>query len=182
MRLPNPLIALAVVALCLPSCVYFGVNAPAVPPPGTQVKGWPGKTFSEVRAYCYDYTAEEKRSFFVDGRMHRGVMDPRGVALTPPQVIRLLNAITVSHDKQARTPCYKPHHAFVFIDAQGKSAGVFEMCFGCNKFRETPDGLPEYIDTPALRALCEELRLPLGDGNKFYTDACARGRAQLGLP
>jgi hypothetical protein len=167
-------VASVLILLLLPSCVYFGVNAPPKPPPGTQVQGWPGRSFVEVRAYCYDYTAEEERSFFVNGRMHSGVMDPRGVKLTPPQVIRLLNAITVSHDKQARTPCYKPHHAFVFIDAQGKSVAVFEMCFGCNQFRETPDGLPEYMDTPALQALVQELGLPLGQGNAFYTEACRR--------
>lgn len=161
-------------ALALPSCVYFGVNAPPRPVPGTQVQGWPGKAFSEVRAYCYDYTAEEERSFFVNGRMHTGVQDAKGVKLSPAQVVRLLNAITMSHDKQARTPCYKPHHAFVFYDAQGKVAAVFEMCFGCNKFSETPDGLPEYVDTGALQGLVQELGLPFGQGNAFYTDACRR--------
>lgn len=158
----------------LPSCVYFGVNAPPKPTPGTQVQGWPGRTFSEVRAYCYDYTAEEERSFFVNGRMHTGVQDPKGVKLSSAQVVRLMNAITLSHGKQARTPCYKPHHAFVFYDAQGKVAAVFEMCFGCNKFRETPDGLPEYVDTGALQGLVQELGLPFGQGNAFYTEVCRR--------
>lgn len=170
----RPLFTAFILALSLPSCVYFGVNAPPKPAPGTQVQGWPGRPFTEVRAYCYDYTAEQERSFFVDGRMHSGVMDPKGVTLSPPQVIRLLNAITVSHGKQARTPCYKPHHAFVFVDSNGKSVAVFEMCFGCNKFRETPDGLPEYVDTPALQALVQELGLPFGQGNAFYTEACRR--------
>ncbi|MEZ0275959.1 MAG: hypothetical protein ACAH88_13720 [Roseimicrobium sp.] len=163
-------------ALSLPSCVYFGVNAPPKPAPGTQVQGWPQAAFTEVRGYCYDYTAEDDSSFFVNGRMHRGVLDAKGVKLSPPQVIRLLNAITTSHGKQARTPCYKPHHAFVFYDATGRSVAVFEMCFGCNKFQETPDGLPEYVDTPALYTLCQELGLPLGQGNAFYTEVCSRGK------
>jgi hypothetical protein len=171
---PRWLACLVLPLLLLPSCVYHGVNAPPSPAPGTQVQGWPGRAFSEVRAYCYDYTAEQERSFFVHGRMHAGVMDPKGVKLTPPQVARLMNAIAVSQGKQERTPCYKPHHAFVFYDARGSVAGVFEMCFGCNKFRETPDGLPEYVDTGALQQLVQELGLPFGAGNEFYTDACRR--------
>lgn len=174
MRLPIPAVLFAAFVLCLPSCVYFGVNAPPKPAPGMQVQGWPGKPFAYVKAFCYDYTAEKERSFFVDGRMHTGVMDPNGVKLTPAQVVKLMNAITVSHGKQDRTPCYKPHHAFVFYDAKGQVVAVFEMCFGCNKFRETPDGLPEYVDTPALQLLVQELGLPFGVGNAFYTEACRR--------
>ena len=101
-------------------------------------------------------------------------MDPKGVKLSPAQVRALMNAITTSHDKQMRTPCYKPHHAFVFYDAAGKVVGLFEMCFGCNKFVETPDGLPEYVDTAALQGLVQELGLPFGQGNDFYADACRR--------
>lgn len=178
MRVMNRFIALLVSALsvlALPSCVYYGVNAKPVPAPGTEVK-WPGGSFSEVRAYCYDYTAEDSPSFFVNGRMHKGVMDPEGVVLSADQARRLVKALTVSQGKQARTPCYKPHHAFVFYGAGGKVVAVFEMCFGCNKFVETPEGLPEYVDTGALYALCQELKLPLGNGNQFYTDACKAGR------
>ena len=167
-------LACLLLPLLLPSCVYFGVNAPPRPAPGTQVQGWPGKAFTEVRGYCYDYTVEKERSFFVNGRMHAGVKDPKGVKLTPAQVGRLIKAITTSFGKQARTPCYKPHHAFVFYDATGKVVGVFEMCFGCNKFRETPDGLPEYVDTGALQGLVQELGLPFGQGNPYYTEACSR--------
>src|SRR5262245_45721606 len=118
------LACLILLPLVLPSCVYFGVNAPPKPAPGTQVRGWPGKPFAQVRAYCYDYTAEQERSFFVNGRMHTGVQDPKGVILTPRQVVKLMNAITMSHDKQARTPCYKPHHAFVFYDKAGQVVAV----------------------------------------------------------
>ena len=164
-------------ALSFSSCTYFGVNAPPVPAVGTRTN-WPPANFSEVRGYCYDYTAEEKRSFFVNGRMHSGVMDSRGVTLRPDQVRRLLEAVNVSHGKQARTPCYKPHHAFVFYDAQGKVAAVFEMCFGCNKFHETPEGLPEYVNTGEIYALCKELGLPLGEGNQFYKDVCQLRRVR----
>ena len=107
----------------------------------------------------------------------RGVMNAQGVKLTSGQTDKLLAALTISQGKKDRTPCYKPHHAFVFYDKGGKVVAVFEMCFGCNRFVETPDGLPEYIDRTALWSLCEELGLPLGVGNKFYTDACNSGRA-----
>jgi hypothetical protein len=174
------LAVLLVASLGSSSCVsYFGVGARPQPAPGTQVT-WPGVAFSEVRAFCYDYTAEKDPSFFIDGRMHAGVMDPRGVKLTGEQVGRLLGALTVSQDKQARTPCYRPHHAFVFYDARGQVVALFEMCFGCNKFRSTPGGLPEYVDTGVLYQLTGELGLPLGPNNAFYTDACRAGRAQLG--
>jgi hypothetical protein len=175
----NQLSRIALLALCLavPACSsYFGVGAKPSPAPGTVVS-WPGVPFSEVRAYCYDYTAEKSPSFFVNGRMHSGVMDPAGVKLSPDQIRRLQTALTRSHAKQQRTPCYKPHHAFVYYDSAGRPAAVFEMCFGCNQFRATPGGLPEYVDTPALYELTAELGLPLGQGNAFYTEACRRGRA-----
>ncbi|MFZ4764118.1 MAG: hypothetical protein ACOYMN_04120 [Roseimicrobium sp.] len=179
MQLLRALLLAFTVVLTVPSCVYFGVNAPAVPAPGTQVR-WPGRAFTEVRAYCYDYTAEKKRSFFIEGRMHQGVMDPAGVKLTPPQVRRLMKMLAVSHDKQARTPCYKPHHAFVFYGPQHEVVAVFEMCFGCNQFVETPEGLPEHVDTAGLQGLVQELGLPFGVGNAFYTEACGRGQAKVG--
>jgi hypothetical protein len=166
-------IALTVLVTSCGSVSYFGVGAAPSPALGTVVK-WPGKPFTEVRAYCYDYTAEKEGSFFINGRMHKGVKDPKGVKLSPAQTQRLLTALTTSQDKQARTPCYKPHHAFVFYGAGGEVVALFEMCFGCNKFVETPDGLPEYIDTPALYQLTGELGLPLGEGNAFYTEACRK--------
>ena len=171
--------AVALVALALSSCSsYRAVFAPPSPTPGTRVN-WPGKEFKEVRAYCYDYTADQSPSFFINGRMHKGVMDAKGVKLTSSQTQRLLTALTVSQGKQDRTPCYKPHHAFVFYDASGKVAAVFEMCFGCNKFVATPGGLPEYINYQALWKLTGELGLPLGKGNEFYTNACNKRRAEI---
>lgn len=161
-------------ALSLSSCAsYTKVFAPASPAPGTKVD-WPNVTYTEVRAYCYDYTAEKASSFFINGRMHAGVKDAAGVKLSPVQTQRLLAALTISQDKQKRAVCYKPHHAFVFYNAAGKPAAVFEMCFGCNKFIATPGGVPEYIDYNALVKLTQELGLPFGNGNDFYTEACRK--------
>ena len=171
-----PLIALALVSLS--SCETTKHRfASASPAPGTVVN-WPGVAYKEVRAYCYDYTAESSPSFFINGRMHKGVMDPKGVKLTDAQVKRLLPLLTTSQPRGARTPCYAPHHAFVFYDKAGKVAAYFEMCFGCNQQRSHPGGTPEYIDREALWKFTSELGLPLGKGNQFYTEACRAGRKQ----
>lgn len=167
-----PKLILAVAALC--ALVLSACQTPPSPAPGTRVN-WPHVPFKEVRAYCYDYTAESRSSFWAEGRMHRGVMDPKGVKLSSAQVKRLLTDITVSQPAAARTNCYKPHHAFMFFDAQGRVVAVFEMCFGCNQFVATPGGLPEYIDRTNLYRLAHELGLPLGTGNEFYAQACRGG-------
>ena len=166
----------AFLSLCISLCsceAYVHRFAAASPTPGTVVK-WPGVPFQEVRAYCYDFTVGPVSDFVHEGRIHPGVMDPKGVKLTPAQVAKLMRVITVSQPKGPRTPCYKPHHAFVFFDAQGKVAAVFEMCFGCNRQKSTPAGTPEYIDRTALWDLTAELGLPLGQGNAFYTRACRK--------
>lgn len=167
-------------ALSVSSCQYHVRKfAGANPPAGTVVQ-WPRAQFDEVRAFCYDYTAEKSRSFLNNGRQHVGVMDPKGVKLSPDQVQRLVKAVTVSQPKSARTPCYAPHHAFVFY-SKGAPVAVFEMCFGCNQFQGHPgEGLPEYIDTPVLWTICEELGLPLGKGNEFYTNAVREYRKARG--
>lgn len=171
------LMAAVLMALGLSSCAsYQAVFAPPSPAPGTRVN-WPVVNYKEVRAFCYDYTADKSPSFFINGVMHKGVMDPKGVKLTPTQTQQLLTALTISQGKQDRTPCYKPHHAFVFYDADDNVAAVFEMCFGCNKFVATPGVLPEYINYDALWKLTGELGLPLGKGNEFYTDSVCRYRA-----
>ncbi len=173
------LLLLAAITLTLPSCEHYAHRfAGPHPAPGTAVN-WPGMKFDEVRAYCYDYTLEHSATFLdlSSGRMHKGVMDPRGVKLSPDQVRRLMPMITVSQPKGPRTACYAPHHAFVFFSA-GKPVAVFEMCFGCNRQRSFPEGTPEYVDREGLWNLTRELGLPLGVGNKFYTTACNAGRVR----
>ena len=173
------LIALSAVALTLSSCEgYVHRFAGPSPAPGVKVN-WPGVAYDEVRAYCYDYTAEHDETFYnlQTGHMHKGVMDPKGVKMNPAQVKRLMQSITVSQPKGDRTPCYAPHHAFIFF-AKGKPVAVFEMCFGCNRHRSYPSGAPEYINRKDLWDLTSELNLPLGVGNKFYTEACNARRVR----
>ncbi len=166
----------ALVVLSFTSCQYhYRKFAAAAPAPGTPMH-WPQSKFDEVRAFMYDFRADTFRSFLKDGKMHKGVMDPKGVKLTPEQVKRLVQVFSISQPKSARTPCFAPHHAFVFY-SKGQPVAVFEMCFGCNQFQAQPnEGLPEYIDTQALWTLCIDLKLPLGKGNQFYTDAVAEYR------
>jgi len=171
------LLALSAIAVTLSSCeAYVHRFAGPSPAPGVKVN-WPGVAFDEVRAYCYDYTAESMATFYnlQTGHMHRGVMDPKGVKLSADQVKRLMQAITISQPKGSRTPCYAPHHAFLFF-SKGKPVAVFEMCFGCNRQTSYPGGTPEYINRQALWDVTSELGLPLGVGNKFYTEACKAGR------
>ena len=171
----NKLLSALLLSLMMCSCEgYRHKFAGPSPAPGTVVN-WPGMAYDEVRAYCYDYTAEETETFLDPkiGRMHSGVMNRTGVKLNAAQTKQLMAAITVSQPKGERTPCYKPHHAFVFFN-QGRPVAVFEMCFGCNRQKSYPAGTPEYIDRQALWDLTAELGLPLGKGNAFYTEACHR--------
>jgi hypothetical protein len=173
------IVALALTVLAFSGCAnYQQVFAPARPAPGTVVN-WMGRPFDEVRAYCYDYTKGFSPTFLDlnTGAMHRGVMDPRGVRLSADQVNRLVPLVTTSFEARDRTACYAPHHAFVFF-AKGKPVAVFEMCFGCNRHRSYPSGAPEYIDRTGLWTLTGELGLPLGEGNKFYTETCDRCRVR----
>lgn len=172
------LLCSALLVLGLSSCAnHFRKFAPAHPAPGTQTS-WPGVPFSYVKAYCYDYTAGPSASFMEQGRMHPGVMDAQGVRLSAQQVQRLMRAATVSQPRGLRTPCYAPHHAFVFFNAAGQSVAVFEMCFGCNSQVFYPAGGPEYVDRTALWDLTNELGLPLGKGDRFYTQAVQSFRQQ----
>jgi hypothetical protein len=165
---------IALVAITLVTgCQYHARKfAGENPPAGTRVN-WPPAAYDEVRGYCYDFQADISRSFMHSNRMHKGVMDPKGVLLSKEQTAQLVEAVTVSQPKSARTPCYAPHHAFVFY-SKGSPVAVFEMCFGCNQFKNYPgETLPEYVDTASLWNLCQQLGLPLGTGNEFYARAVA---------
>jgi hypothetical protein len=168
------------ISVLLTGCAnHFRKYAQATPAPGTQTN-WPGVKFSYVKAYCYDYT-DGPVSFMENGKMHPAVMDPNGIKLTESQVQRLLRGATVSQARSRRTPCYAPHHAFVFYNAAGQSVAVFEMCFGCNSQQFYPAGGPEYVDRDALWQLTGELGLPLGKGDLFYRRVVREYRKQHGI-
>ncbi len=162
-----PFLSLAL-AVGLSSCA--GV-ATQTQPSSTSVGpvSWPHKDFTNVKAFTYDCDADESRDFILpDGRFSKGILAPGGVSLSQEQTKRLMAAITIPQPKSQRTPCYVPHHAFVFYNAEGQPIAHLEICFTCNKFRAFPGGLPEYVDMKALYALVGELGIPLGSGKEYY--------------
>lgn len=151
-------------AVLLSSC------ASSPEPVGLPVK-WPLAKFSAVKAYAYHCDAEEGREFVKPGgRLHVGILQPGPVELSPEQVERLIAYITNPQPKSHRTPCYVPHHSFVFFDANGKPVSSFDVCFTCNKHQAFPPGVVEYPDMHRLYALVQELGLPTGTGKYFYRD------------
>lgn len=139
-------------------------------PVGHPVK-WPTAKFATVKAYAYHCDAEEGREFVKPGgRLHVGILNPGPRELSPEQVERLISYITIPQAKSHRTPCYVPHHSFVFFDAQGRPVANFDVCFTCNKHQAFPAGAVEYPDMHRLYALVQELGLPTGTGKYFYRD------------
>jgi hypothetical protein len=161
------------------TAVLTNCSSPA--PVGSPVT-WPKQSFSTVKAYAYHCDAEPGRDFIqTSGRYHIGILKPGPVELSPDQVQRLLAAITVPQAKSRRTPCYVPHHAFVFFDAKGRRVANLDICFTCNKFRAFPEGVVEYPDMHRLYALVQELGLPTGTGKYFYRDLYEQQGGQLRL-
>lgn len=140
------------------------------PVPGAKPVSWPPQGYTSVRGYAYHCDAEGLSRDFMQpgGQLHKGVLQPAGVQLNADQIQRLQSAMTTPFTKSWRTPCYAPHHAFVFYNAQGKAVAHLEICFTCNKFIAHPSGLPEYIDMNTLWTIVRELGLPAGSGKDFY--------------
>ncbi len=151
-------------SLLLGSCA----SRPAVPA-GLVI--WPPAPYKTVRAYAYDCEAEHGTGFFQShGRMHKGVLNAPGAVLSPGQVQRLLNAITRGRAMDRRKPCYVPHHAFVFHDADDRVVAVLEVCFSCRRFVATPEGLPRQIDYTVPWAILAELSVPVSRESGFYRE------------
>lgn len=131
---------------------------------------WPGRSFSSVRAFVYDCDADKSVSFFQkDGRQHQGVIGA-GTVLTAAQTRRLLATLTMATPRRNHTACYVPHHAFVFYDASAQPVAHAEVCFNCTLLKSSPAGLPPHVDFPALWALLQEARVPVGPGRQIYKD------------
>ena len=159
----------SITALLLASCA--STRSQPGPAYGSPPVSWPKQPYTTVRAFAYDCDADVSRDFVQPGgRLAKGVLNPPGAVLSPAQVQQLQTAITVPQPESMRTPCYAPHHAFVFYDASGKPVAHLEICFTCNKHRAFPAGLPAYIDMQTLAKIVHELGLPLGKGHDFYSD------------
>ncbi|MCH1420983.1 MAG: hypothetical protein L7W40_11820 [Akkermansiaceae bacterium] len=127
----------------------------------------------EVRAYVYDYTQEKKSHITIDGRLHRGVINKAGVKLSPNQLKRLLKAIAEQPLPKKILPladCYWPHHGFVFFDKMGQILAHAEVCLQCNQHRGYKIlELSYYWDLKDIRKLIGELKLPIFEDDKKYT-------------
>lgn len=127
----------------------------------------------EVRAYVYDYTQEKKSHITIDGRLHKGVINKAGVKLSPNQLKRLIKAIAKQPLPKKILPladCYWPHHGFVFFDETGQILAHAEVCLQCNRHRGYKIlELSYYWDLKDIRKLIGELKLPIFEDDKKYT-------------
>ena len=127
----------------------------------------------EVRAYVYDYTQEKKSHITIDGRLHKGVINKAGVKLSPNQLKRLIKAIAKQPLPKNILPladCYWPHHGFVFFDETGQILAHAEVCLQCNQHRGYKIlELSYYWDLKDIRKLIGELKLPIFEDDKKYT-------------
>jgi hypothetical protein len=127
----------------------------------------------EVRAYVYDYTQEKKSHITIDGRLHNGVINKAGIKLSPDQLKRLLKAIAKQPLPKKILPlpdCYWPHHGFVFFDKMGKILAHAEVCLQCSRHRGYKIlELSYYWDLKDIRKLIGELKLPIFEDDKKYT-------------
>jgi len=166
------LLALGAAALAttlLSSCV--STKSQPGPAAGSPAVTWPTMPYATVRAFAYDCDADVTRDFIQPGgRIAKGVLNPPGALLTRAQMQQLQKAITVPQEKSLRTPCYAPHHAFVFYDAAGNRVAHLEICFMCNKHRAYPAGLPAFIDMQTLADIIYENGVPYGKGRDYYSD------------
>ena len=156
---------LAALAACLGFVSCAGTPSPA------QSAAWPNRPFSSVRAFVYDCDADKSVDFIQsNGQVSKGVINGQGALLTADQVTRLMPVLTTATPRNGRTACFVPHHAFVFYDANGQRVANVDVCFTCALMKSHPEGLPKHVNYPALWAILEEAKVPLGHGSKFYQD------------
>lgn len=127
--------------------------------------GWHFTNFSEVRAFRLNW--EDEQSFAKvldgDGKLNPTRLPEEGILLTDEQVAALEAAITREHPEHPVAACFYPHHAFVFFADSGEIVGHINICFICSSYSGSPQGFAETWDLEALRALIEDLGLPLSN-------------------
>jgi hypothetical protein len=124
-----------------------------------------------VKAYVYDYTQEKDNPTLLKSwKLHSGVINKEGAALSDEQIIRLKKALISAEPRAAGAFCYMPHHGFVFYSASGRPLGHIELCFQCHNVDSSPKGLPEKEwNWEEIRKILEELKLPILDKDEDYT-------------
>lgn len=157
---------------------------PATPPPGftpipkKRKGGFPGVAFAEVRAYVFDLGNSGRPTCGMplaeDGTLCKTVR-PSGVVLSDAQTKLLLGMLAKKSTWGEGSACFLPHHGFVFYDEAGTPVAQISVCFMCQMMVSAPSipkaktlggddtyGLHEK-STAQLRALCNELGLPMCD-------------------
>jgi hypothetical protein len=135
-------------------------------------KKWPDVPYTNVVAYCYDYT-QDARGFsisFPDGSLHKGVIKATTIRLSDAQTKSLLKILNddVEHER-GEVECYDPHHAFVFYDSNWKIVASIDICFLCENHSAVPKGVPELFDLQAMEDFCRQIGLPVHAESKQYT-------------
>lgn len=142
-------------ALLLAFCL--GIFVPAA-------SAWPGAKFTEVRAYAWPATLKADRLIADNGQLAPGVLNPEGVILSKAQVRRLLAAEARRIGRVKYRPmCYRPHNAFVFRGAGGRTVAFIEICFDCAEIRLRPKDERSNPDFEVLARIFMELNLPTGN-------------------
>lgn len=126
-------------------------------------ESWPNVQFVEVRAYAWPKEMQHCAVILEGMNLKPGFINKEGAVLTPEQTKRLLAAVNGKHPEHADYLCYIPHNAFVFYDISKKPVAFVEVCFGCLGSRISPVSSSKWRDLPAMAAIFEEIKLPLGD-------------------
>ena len=122
---------------------------------------WHFTGFTEVRGYVVNEDDQYgQRGGFIlsDGSLNPTRSPQDGVLLTHKQVKSLKEALMGDRPPEAVAACFYPHHAFEFLDADGKRVAYVDICFSCIQHRGEPSGFG-YIDYDKLGTLVRELGL-----------------------
>ena len=129
---------------------------------GCASKPWPGAKFAEVRAFAWPDDKETRQVILPGMKLKPGVINQEGAKLSPEQTSKLVAAVTGTHPEYVMLFCHTPHNAFVFYDNKHKPVAFLEICFACGSEVASPKVEATYIDLPALAAIFDSHKLPMG--------------------
>lgn len=160
----------AVLAVSLLGCDTTPEPPQVRPPTEIREFDWGFMKFAEVRAFMMNW---EKRGtidgwamggLIEDGRLNKTRAPKDGIVLDAAQVEQLRKAITVAHEAEPRGYTFYPHHAFAFLDDEGKIMDYINIAFeGSHYWAEgsMAEHLPSYWDLESIENLVRDLGMPL---------------------
>jgi hypothetical protein len=119
---------------------------------------WPAKDYAEVRLYYYNPGDTIPLPIYKNGQFAPSIV--KSIRLNDAQIGRLLAATTGEHPAHPVAACFKPRHAFVFLDAKAQPISFAEVCFECSNY-ELSNSARQRFDLRALANLVQEAGLPL---------------------